>query len=331
MSRDRARALPLLLLAGAAWGAPPAWAGVRVSNPTVEVGDVRSGVQLTRIFHLLNDGSGEAEILEVRGSCGCLNPQVVPRLIPPHGTAKLKLSINTLGQGAGPHSWSARLTYRAEGKQADLAVSVRANVITEVTVQPAALTISARGSLIERVTLTDLRAQPLSITAVETSTPGLKARLLGQGRDAQGRWSGNIHLELTAELKPGRHVETLSIYTSDPAYQHLKVPVTIIRESGLKITAMPEQAVLRALPGESASCIVRLHGSGDEALRIATVDTGNPALTCKWAAGPGADVTLRIQLDPQQWSGKEFEASVQVRFESPLGDILRLPVGIGRP
>jgi hypothetical protein len=322
--------LALLLLYGI-WGAPPVWAGVRVTVPALEIGEVRAGVQVTRIFELVNDGPGNAEIVAVRGSCGCLNPQVEPRIIPPNGKAKLTLSINTLGQGAGPHSWSARLRCRADGKESDLSAIVKAHVITEITVQPAALTIVATGARTDIVTLIDLRRNALAVTSVETSTPGLKARLLSPGRDTQGRRTEKIQLDVTGELKSGRHVETLSIYTNDPVYQHLQVLVTIIKQSASSTAAVPDEVTLRPAPGQAASCLVRLHSWGAGAVRINKVETGDPALTCKWAEGPGQDATLRIQLDPAAWTGGELEATALIHLEGYGEEIVRLPIHVRRP
>jgi hypothetical protein len=324
--RFRHGKLGFLLLACGIWPTS-AGAGVRIIEPAVDIAEVRAGIVLARTFEVANDGPANAEILEVRGSCGCLKPQCEPRIIAPHGKAKLTLTINTLGQGAGPHSWSARLRYRADGKENDLAAVVSAQVITEVTVQPAELTIIARGTITQLVTLTDIREKHLQMTTVATTTRGLKAHLLGQGHDAQRRWTAKIQLDVTAELEPGRHTETLSLYTDDPSYQQLRVPVTIIKTSGSSVTAVPEQVVLQAAPGAPASCLVRLRASGTRPVRIARIDTGNPALTCKWAAGPGQDATLRIQLDRSRWND-DLDATVRIHFESPAGEILPLAVAI---
>jgi hypothetical protein len=319
-----------LLLAFAAVDTSPLWADLRVSQPRMDVSQIRAGVPLTRTFELANTGVAEAEILDVHTSCGCLEPQVEPRIVPVGGTAKLTLSIRTLGQGSGAHTWRARVRYRADGKEGELAVAICARVTAEVIVQPAALTIASRGTMSQTVTLTDIRAMPLRITAVEPSTPRLRARLLGQGRDERGHWVGKICLDLAGELEPGRHVETLSIYTNDPVYPQLKVPVTIIRQSVAAVSALPEQVELRAAPGQSASCLVRLRARGDQPVRIRKIDAGHAALTCTWAAGPGADATLRVQLDSRRWNGEDVDATLQVHLETPAGESVSLPVRVRR-
>jgi hypothetical protein len=333
MRHYRKAAAPLLLFF-AFGGATPAHAGVRVVEPWVDLGEVRAGVRLTRVFDVANDGPESAEIVAVNGSCGCLKPMVEPALIPARGTAKLTMSINTLGQGAGVHSWSARVRYRVKGmedKERELAAAVSARIITEVTVQPAALTIAATGSLTQLVTLTDLRATSLAITAVDTSTAGLQARLLRQGRDPEGRWIGRIQLDVTAALAPGRHSAALSIYTDDPVYRRLEVPVTIIKESARSITAIPEAVVLGPAAGESASALVRLHSLNDRAVRISKIETGHPALTFTWAAGPGSDVTLRLHFDPARWTGGDTGATAQIHLDSPMREVLPLPVRVQHP
>jgi hypothetical protein len=326
LNRQSAVALLGLLLAGR--GTTLCWAGVRVAQASVQLGEVRAGTQVTHVFELVNEGPASAEILEVRGSCGCLTPQVEPRIISPHGTAKLQLSMNTLGQGAGPHSWTARVHYRTEGKEHDLAAVVSARVITEVIVQPAALTIVGTGAMTQMVTVTDLRVKAFTITALETSTPGLRARMLGQGRDRAGDCTTRIQLDVAADLKAGRHVEALSLYTNDADYRCLRIPVTIIKQSAASAVAIPDEVTLRPRPGQGASCLVRVHTPGVEAVRISAAESGNPALTCIWVAGPGHDATLRIQLDPARWTGSDLDATVRVHLDTPAREVLPVHVQV---
>ena len=100
-------------------------------------------------------------------------------------------------------------------------------------VQPAALTLFTEGTLRHEITLTDLRPTPLRITAVQTIIAGVKAHALEPERNAQGQTVTKIIVEASADLPPGRHEDTLTIFTDDPAYRQLQLPVRRRRVSRL--------------------------------------------------------------------------------------------------
>ena len=50
----------------------------------------------------------------------------------------VELVINTLSQAPGPQSWNVRLHYRSEGISKELTLQLRARLIREVLVEPAA-------------------------------------------------------------------------------------------------------------------------------------------------------------------------------------------------
>jgi hypothetical protein len=290
----------------------------------VDLGDVKSGLPLTHSFELINDSPEAVEILETRASCGCLIGKVEPRIIPAGERAALVLRMHTLGQAAGPHSWKATLRYRHEGVEKETTVGISVRLVTEVTVQPATLTLITEGILDQLVTLTDRRSEPLKVVGVQTSTTALQARLLDQG---QG--SAHIQLETGQTLAPGRHEEILTIDTDDPGYRQLQVPVTIIKTSRT-VTALPARVELQTRAGESASCLVRLCSGSDEVVTISKIEAGHPALTCRWAPGPANQATVKIQLDPGQWTGHDLESTVTIHLAGSSKETLTIPVFVHR-
>src|SRR5262249_47286546 len=158
-------------------------------------------------------------------------------------------------------------------------------LVTEVTVQPATLTLITDGNLTQLVTLTDQRQQPLRVVGVQTSNPGLQARLLDQH---QG--SAHIQLEAASTLASGRHDELLTIDTNDAGYRQLQVPVTIIKTSQT-VSAIPARVELLAKEGEPASCLVRLRSDSEKVITVSKIESNHAALTCRWAPGPGNHAT----------------------------------------
>jgi hypothetical protein len=74
------------------------------------------------------------------------------------------------------------------------------------------------------------------------------------------------------------------------------------------------------------SAVVQL--KAETAVHIGAIDPGVPALTCRWAAGPGDRATIRIGLDHSKWDGKPFTGEVRVRLKAPAGESVVIPVSV---
>jgi hypothetical protein len=320
----------LILLTG--WCSARAQADLRIASPDADLGEIRGALPLTHTFELFNDGSETVEILETRAGCGCLVPCVEPHLIEPHGRGALVMQVTTLGQAAGPHDWNATVRFRQRGKESQISVRIRVRLVTEVTVQPAAVTLVTAGTMTQMVTLMDLRPEHLTVVEVQTSSPFLKARVLDQKRDDAGHWLARLQLAVESGFSPGRHEEKLSIISQDTLYRRLEIPVTILKQASAQVSASPSQVLLQPGPGRTASFLIRLRAAGNQPVYIAKVETGSPALTCRWASGPDRESTLRFELDLSRWDDQDFDGeAVRVHFSSPANEILTIPVRVGRP
>ncbi len=312
----------------------PARADFHVVEPRADLGEVKGGIRLAHRFELVNRGTTPVELVDVETSCGCLAPRLEPRRLAPAERGALTVHINTLGQAAGPHRWTARLRIRRGDRIEEVPLELAARVVTEVTVQPAALTVVAEGGIKQEVTVLDFRPQPLRVSEVAISSTRLRARLLPLDR-AAGNQEGAKHVvariavESAPGLAPGRHDDLLNIYTSDPLYAHLQVPVTVIKNARGIVSASPAQVEMSlAAAGESASRLVRLRNHGEQPMAIGKIESGHPALTCTWARGPGHDATLKIQVNRRQVGEQALTAQIQVSLTSPQAAAVVIPVSI---
>jgi hypothetical protein len=204
-----------------------------------------------------------------------------------------------------------------------------ANVVTEVTVTPAALTVYADGDVAHEVFVTDLRPRPFKVAAVRTSSPKLRTRLLGDYRDPFGHQVRKIRLEVAADFPEGRHDEILDIYTDDAAYHELKVPVTVIKRSHQRLAVLPAQVSVTAAPGQEVpSRLLRVQDSQGQDVVIAGVTADHPAVVCQWARGPGPAATVKVNIDRRRFQGPALEATVQIRISQPVPQTLTVPVRI---
>jgi hypothetical protein len=204
-------------------------ADLRFLPPAVDLGDARAGLPMAHAFHFVNDGPDTVTLLQVLPGCGCLRPRLDQPRIAPGEHGSIPLEIHTLGQAAGPHRWYMTVVYTDGAAEHSKKLEVSANVVTEVSVQPASLTLVAEGSVTYEVRLTDLRPEPLVIERVVATSPHLRVEAAPLQKDAFGHWTSRIRVQTAGELPVGRQDEVLTIYTNDPIYRELKVAVTLIR------------------------------------------------------------------------------------------------------
>lgn len=327
-SRTRHRAARWLpgLLTGLAWAAG-ARADIRFSQPASDAGEVRTGSPLVRRFEFVNAGPGPAQVTGARANCGCLRPRTETRVYQPGEKGAVELDVNTLSQPAGPHTWRVILDYQTDGRPQEAALLLSARLVTEITVQPPSLAIYTDTAAADAVLVTDHRPRPLTVTEVRTSSPCLRHQIDRDYRDEKGRPVTKVTLEVGADYPEGRREETLAIYTSDPAYPELRVPVTVVKHPRRRVAAVPAEVTLTAPPGQPfPSRIVLVRDRQDEAVVIDRVRADDPAVVCRWAPGPGALATVKIQVDRSRVRGPRLETTVHIHVSRPAAQDLAIPL-----
>lgn len=303
--------------------ASPCRAELRLEFAAVDLGEIRAGLRWDRELVLTNTGADVAVIQEVRGSCGCLAGRVEPTAIAPGSQARLSVRLNTLGEGAGPHSWKASVRYQQAGETRQVEATFRASIVTEITVQPASLALISEGGISQSVVLTDYRLQPMKVMNVGSTARFLKTRLLDQGKDAGGQWTAKIGIDLDQDIPAGRHDEVLSIYTDDALYSELRVPVVIFKNPPASKVTLSPSSVCFSRNEQTSSRMVRLRGVKD--IRIEKIESQNPALACNWVSGPNDEAFIKIRADVSRLKGSR-QASVQVYLAAPATEVLTIPV-----
>ena len=208
------------------------------------------------------------------------------------------LEVQTLSQSAGAHTWRLQVSYRDGGETRETELLLSGRIVTEVTAQPAALTLFTGGAVAHAITLTDLREKPLSVVAVNASSPHLRGTVTQTAADEAGHRRVTIAVALDADCPEGRCEETIAVVTDDPDYRELTVPVTIVKRPRQKVSASPEAVTLAAPRGQAVpSRIVLLRPAGEEAVVVERVEADDPAVICTWAQGPANCATLKVAID----------------------------------
>ena len=296
-------------------------------QPTVPLGDVPSGANVTHRFTLVNRGTAELVLGEVRTDCGCTVAKLDKRRLQPGEETSLGLLVNTLTQAAGPQSWPARVQFHCGEQSGELLLALTATIVPSVSVEPPGIGISTESGTRQQITLMDRRREPLAVRAVATTAPKLTAMQSGPERDAEGNTVYTIQLDVAADFPEGRHNETLFIYTNDADFRELKVPVTINKKQRLTVQATPDCVTVTLAKNQPwPSSLVRLRGPDVEAVQIERVDADHPAIHCLWAAGPNNMATVKIAFDRDKIEGDTLHSAIHVYVIRPVLQVLTIPV-----
>jgi hypothetical protein len=305
----------------------PARAQLVFSETVHHAGLVYTGNPLKHSFSFSNRGPDTATILEARASCGCMAPRLSQKNFNPRELGKLELEVNTLSQAAGAHLWTVQVRYQVGHKTVEAQLQLDANLRTEVSVQPANMVLLVDRAPQHEVTVTDFRSQHLNLTRVQASSPKVKLHVTQASPDDAGHWQCKIRLEAAQDYADGRHEETLQLFTDDPKYPELRVPVTLIRHSQQRVAATPAEVTLTGSPGQPLpSRIVLLRDSNDQPVLIDHIMIDDPAVTCRWAKGPGTLATLRVQIDAKRIQGGTLQSVIHVLTKTPLAQTITVPV-----
>jgi hypothetical protein len=301
-------------------------ADLHFPKPAADAGEVKAGTPLAHRFEFVNDGPDVVEVTRLHTGCGCLTPRLDRRLYQPGERGFLLLEVNTLSQPAGAHHWKVEVGVRNGNRTQEIALTLSARVVTEIIVEPTAMTMFAEAAVTHAILLTDLRPRPLNLVAVRPSSARLKARLVDEYRDDAGHVVRKVKVEIDNDYPEGRHEETVSLFTDDPTYRELTVPVTIIKQPRQRFGVSPNPVSLIGRAGQPVPArVVLVRDREGQPVVVDDVRADHPAVHATWAAGPGAMATVRITLDRTQVAAGTLQSALHIRLQSPVSEVVTVP------
>ena len=289
----------------------------------IDVGQVRIGQRIERRVRLVNRSPEPVQIVDVKGSCGCLKPVVEPDRIPGKGEAWLHLRINTLSAAAGLHAWRIQVRYQIGNRFATAVLPIRARCRREILVQPPSLQVYSSRATQHEILVNDLRPKPFRILRVETTARQMRASLA----PSDGTMPCRVFLQILEDLPPGEHHEQVVIFTDDPQYRDLRVDVVVHRRKRKQIRCLPPRVDVVASEIEPRPTrLVRLRHASGQPLIIDRIRCNHPAISCEQVWNRGPAVTLRITIDANRIADSAVTSKVEVFFAKPAGSKVVIPV-----
>lgn len=282
--------------------------------PWIDLGEVRAGQVFHRQIKVTNNGQSAVHVREFKSSCGCMKPRLQPERLEPGQTGLLTLQVNTLSAPPGVQGWRVRL-YLTDGTETEFIL--RANVLQELVVTPASLTLYGDKPGSHTITFTDRRARPLKLVTATTTSSLLSASITS---------ATTAQLNVKEGFPEGRHDEEVILTTDDPAYPLLHFPVKIIKRSRARFAAMPSTVELYGGSGEPLlERVVTIRDQKGQPMTIERLETSHPDLKAEVKATQETSAMLHVSLGLQALVRGPFTGHVTVIFRG-TAERLTIPV-----
>lgn len=253
-----------LLVGGADIGAAPR---IAFDKTTHDFGTRRSSETVRAEFTISNRGDEPLEITDVRSSCGCTTTRLDSQKIEPGGSVTLGADFSLRGRKGPQHKTVTVYSNDPDARVSRLALKATVEESpswTPASVNFGRLDADERGS--RNAILSGFRTRP-KIRRVELDSEVFEARWVSDASSG-----GHLVVRTVPPLPPGTHRATIEVYTDNPDYPRMTLPVFAYVPPPVRV--VPSTLLLREGDGRRDSVSIALLGAVDS-FRIKRV--GHPA------------------------------------------------------
>jgi hypothetical protein len=135
-----------------------------------------------------------------------------------------------------------------------------------------------------------------------------------------------VTIKLSANAPAGHRDEVVILYTDDPAYSELRIPVRVLKRAAGAVTATPEAVNVRfAANQKEVSTLVQLRSPDGKNVSVAGAESDHPGVQVKCSTGSGPVATVRITVT-EAASIQAGQCTVRVRLAEPTASEVTIPV-----
>lgn len=197
----------------------------------VDLGRVTPSEEVFANFEFTNRSERMVSIRELVPSCGCLQPELKKRVYYPGESGHILLRVQTANQVAGAKEYDVAIHYE-DPQPHEAKVVFRVELPeNQVFIRPRALeltTIGATTPTVREIEITDKRPVPLAIDRVDC----VRTRIIGispvtTSVDEEGHTRFRFEVTIPGNLPEGSLETMIRVWTRDPSYRVLRVPLRI--------------------------------------------------------------------------------------------------------
>jgi hypothetical protein len=223
----------------------------------VDLGRVTPSEEVFAHFDFTNRSDRMVTIRKLEPSCGCLQPDMKKWVYYPGESGHFLLRVQTANQEAGAKEYEVAVKYEDPQPQ-ETKVVFRVHLPdNQVFIRPRSLIVTNLGAstpTVKDIEIIDRRPEPLSIAKVDCTRSNIvELSPVTTEIDELGHTRFRFQVTIPADLPEG-HVEAmLRVYTQDPNYRVLRVPLRVHTEKPRDLIAKPRTIVDPNLQPASAT------------------------------------------------------------------------------
>ena len=210
-------------------------AGLAFEQYLVNLGSPPPRSEYLARYAFRNVGTQPLKILELKPSCGCLNPRLERKEFAPGEGGEFFLRVRAANEKPGPHEYSCQVIYD-DGQPREAEVRFKISLPEErVEIRPRSLIVYQFNNqpTTREITITDFRAMPedrplarLEVLEATCSMDWVDV-VIGEAQfDEVGQRQQKIVVTIT-DVPPGLHDGSIIVRTNLSEYAELRVPLRV--------------------------------------------------------------------------------------------------------
>lgn len=293
-----------------------------------DFGTVAQGRKVAHDFEIRNPSERELRLERADTTASGMKIRMPPA-IPAGGSARIGVEWDTAAVAGRTRS---EIVVVAKDEQQPLRLVLAGTVQPPIEFKPMRAAFFSVWKGEERVQTIDIvnnDARPLAITRIEPKGTHFRAQL----DTKQAGRAYVLRVTAPAGTAPGRYMESLTLFTDDPRYPEIAVPVNVFVKP--EVYANPERIEFGRVPLAMLTpgrremltqtfLVKKRFGS----LHIEAIDVDSPALTVTRDPPAGASDVFRIDvaLKSGELAKRSLRGTLRIRTDDPQFPLLTIPV-----
>ena len=293
-----------LLLSAGSTGFGQQWAKDMLDQTSHDFGTVARGAKAEHTFTVENIYVEDAEIKEIRSTCGCTTTRISKSLLKTWEKAEITTVVDTrayLGQKD-----STLTVVFSKPFPAEVRLHVHCYIRSDVVVQPGEVqfgSVAQGADATRKVSVNYAGHNDWRIERVETRNPHLEAHVVETGRTA-GQVTYDLVVNLKADAPVGYLRDHLVLVTNDANPRAARVPVPVDGVVASSLTVRPSPLLLGVVQA-GKSVTRRLVVQGAKPFRIVAAECSDKRFQCV-----APQDSKNVQLVPVTFESDEASGKV---------------------
>lgn len=229
----------------------PALPALAFDQYLVDLGPVQPSSEVRANFVFRQRGDQPVKILKMTPSCGCLQPRFLrkqtaadePAVFEPGETDALVLRVQPANESPGRHEYfvdiqytdpeprEARITFRVTLPEKGISITPPAIMVYQFSDQPTVMP----------VLITDTRNDAWTVRGVSVSLSFVNVSVGEAVHTEAGTLEQPLEVTVAAKVPHGRHRGLIIVFTDNPQYPELKIPLMIQGPEDLEASDASEE------------------------------------------------------------------------------------------